>query len=94
MMNLEHYKKDYDKYDINQKKETVTTLLSWFLWKWENFDLIYNYITNFPQEVTEKDYDEIFAVIILWLYQEQQEKQQEDLEDFLDAKLSNCNKII
>lgn len=114
-MDLKKFKEDYDQYTFEQKKETVTTMLQALLWKWENFDNIYNFIVDYPEQVFENELDEVFAILLLWMYedsqeklkeaewklnvvkdkmqklklQEQQEKESDNPDDFLDSAFSN-----
>ncbi len=76
-MDLKKFKEDYDKYSFEQKKETVVTMLSWVLWKWDNFDNIYNFIINNPEQVYENELDEVFGILLLWMYQDNQDKLKE-----------------
>jgi hypothetical protein len=69
-VNLKKFKEDYDKYDLSQKKETVTTMLKAILWKWDNFDNIYNFIIQNPDDVYENELDEVFWILFLWMYQD------------------------
>lgn len=76
-MDLKKFKEDYDKYSYEQKKETVITMLQALLWKWENFDKIYNFIINNPEQVFENELDQVFVILLLGLYENQQEKLKE-----------------
>lgn len=76
-MDLKQFKQDYDTYSFEQKKETVTTMLQTLLWKWQNFDNIYNFILQNPNEVYENELDEAFWILLLWIYQDSQDKLKE-----------------
>jgi len=83
-MDLKKFKEDYDKYDLSQKRETVITMLQALLWKWDNFDNIYNFIIQNPNDVYENELDEVFWILILWMYQDSQDKLKE-AEERLDV---------
>lgn len=76
-MDLKKFKWEYDKYTLKQKVETVSTMLEWLLWKWENFDKIYDFLKNYPDLIVESEVDEVFAILLLWLYEDQQDKLKE-----------------
>lgn len=76
-MDLKKFKENYDTYTFDQKKNTVITMLNWVLWKWDNFDNIYNFIINNPDQVYENELDEVFWILLLWMYQDGQDKLKE-----------------
>ena len=76
-LDLKNFKQEYDRYDLSLKKETVLTMLQALLWKGQNFDNIYNFILQNPNEVYENELDEVFAILLLWMYQNSQEKLKE-----------------
>lgn len=76
-IDLKKFKKDYDTYFFEQKKETVTIMLKVLLGKWDNFDNIYNFIINNPDQVFESELDEVFGILLLWMYQDSQDKLKE-----------------
>lgn len=76
-MDLKKFKEDYDWYPFEEKKETITKMLEALLWEWDNFDNVYNFIIQYPEEVSESDLNEIFWILILSMYQDNQHKLKE-----------------
>ncbi len=91
-MDLKKFKEDYDGYTFQQKKETVVTMLEWLLWKGENFDNIYSFITQNPGEVYENELDEVFQILLVGMYQDSQEKLKE-AEQQLDGVKERMNEL-
>lgn len=89
-MDLKRFKQDYDKYSFQQKKETVLKMLESLLWKWDNFDNIYHFILEYPNEVLQNELDEVFWILILSIYKDSQWKIKS-----ADQKLENIrNKML
>lgn len=91
-MDLKKFKEEYDNYLFEQKKETVITMLEALLWKWENFDNIYNFIVNNPEKVVESELDEVFWILLLWMYEDSQDKLKE-AENKLDIVKTRMQKL-
>ena len=88
-MDLKQFKQDYDKYSLEQKIQTVSTMLEVLLGRWENFDNIYNFIKNYPDLVIESELDEVFAILLLGMYENQQDnlKEAESKLDWIMSKM-------
>lgn len=74
MFNIKNLKETYETSSFPEKKKIVLTILEVFLGKWENFDLIYHFIRENPEDITEIDINEVFQILIVWLYQDSQDK--------------------
>ncbi|MDD5770049.1 MAG: hypothetical protein PHE25_03710 [Candidatus Gracilibacteria bacterium] len=89
-MDLKRFKQDYDKYSFQQKKETVLKMLESLLGKGDNFDNIYHFILEYPNEVLQNELDEVFGILILSIYKDSQGKIKS-----ADQKLENIrNKML
>ena len=89
-IDLKKFKEDYDSYIFQQKIETVTIMIQSLIWKWDNFDNIYHFILQNPENVLENELDEVFWVLIFTLYKDSQLKIKQ-----VDQKLENIkNKIL
>lgn len=91
-MDLKKIKEDYDKYPFEEKKETVTSMLEALLWEGDNFDSIYNFIIHYPEQVSESDLNEVFWILLLSMYQDNQHKLK-DAELKLDIVRKKMMKI-
>ena len=91
-MDLKKFKEDYDGYTFQQKLETVSAMLEALLGKWESFDNIYNFIKNYPEQVVQSELDEVFAILLLGMYENQQDKLKE-AEWKLDSVMNRMKQL-
>lgn len=69
-MDFRKWKMAYYSMSYDERKTVVLSMLSWLLWKEEIFDNIYNYINDYPEQVTQEDLDQVFESINIVLIQE------------------------
>jgi len=74
---LKKLKETYDKYVLQEKRDLILVMLKSLQGKWENFDGLYVNISEYPDVVLESDLDEIFQVLLVAIYQDDQDKLKE-----------------
>lgn len=74
---IKKYKEDYESSSISKKCSMVLGLLENLKERGKIFDDFYRYISQFPEELWENDFDKIFEVILIAIYKDGQWKIQE-----------------
>lgn len=71
---IKKYKEDYESSLISKKCSIVLGLLENLKDKGKIFDDFYTFISQFPEEIWENDFDQIFGVILIAIYKDGQWK--------------------